>query len=367
MKTITLQNYCETEEHRHLLDQWDRENNGGLTPADVSYGSKKRIWWMCEKGHRWQAMVYARAGGSGCPYCSGRRVAPGETDLGTRRPDLAAQWHPEKNGRLRPCDLLCGSHRRVWWLCEKGHVWQATVESRTAGAGCPICTRHTARAGENDLTVTHPQLARQWHAVKNGDLTPDRVLAGTLKKVWWQCEKGHEWQAKVASRANGAGCPVCAGKQVVAGYNDLATAFPQLAAQWDREKNAPLTPADVTPYSNRALWWRCDQGHSYRMTAATRAAQNCGCPYCANRKVLEGFNDLATRFPEIAAQWHPQLNGGLTPRQITAGSAKKVWWICPEDHVWKAVVYSRTGGDKTGCPVCAGNAKRKPFGRYYAK
>jgi len=73
--------------------------------------------------------------------------------------------------------------------------------------------------------------------------------------------------------------------------------------------------------------------------------------------VLKGFNDLATTAPKIAAQWHPELNGSLTPQMVTAGSRKKIWWHCAEGHVWKAVVYSRAGVQKSGCPVCAGRIK----------
>lgn len=87
-------------------------------------------------------------------------------------------------------------------------------------------------------------------------------------------------------------------------------------------------------------------------------ANGTGCPYCTNKKVLAGFNDLATVEPRIAAEWHPTLNGSLTPEMVTAGSRKKVWWECPLGHVWKAAIYSRTGKKKCGCPVCAGKARK---------
>jgi very-short-patch-repair endonuclease len=62
---------------------------------------------------------------------------------------------------------------------------------------------------------------------------------------------------------------------------------------------------------------------------------------------------LATQFPEIAAQWHPTNNGGLTPADVVAGSNKKIWWKCDvaDDHEWQAVLSSRTAGG-TGCPNC---------------
>ena len=85
-----------------------------------------------------------------------------------------------------------------------------------------------------------------------------------------------------------------------------------------------------------------------------------GCPYCGNKKVLAGFNDLASIEPEIAAEWHPELNGALTPEMVTAGSNRKVWWLCPEGHVWRTAISNRTNAKKrTGCPVCAGNVSQK--------
>ena len=271
---------------------------------------------------------------------------------------LLEQWIEAKNAPLTPEQVGAGSHRKVWWRCEKGHEWQAMVKSRTAGSGCPVCAHRTVARGETDLAATYPELAAQWHPTRNGTLTPRDVLPGTQQRVWWQCGKGHEWQARVSARTyGGTGCPVCSNKTVSPGENDLATLCPELAGEWHPEKNGTLTPEQVTPYSNRKVWWRCPQGHSYQAVIATRTSHNSGCPYCSRRKVLPGFNDLATLYPDLAAQWHPTLNGNLTPEMITPGSHKRVWWQCSRGHVWRAVVYPRTGRKKCGCPVCAGVAK----------
>ena len=88
------------------------------------------------------------------------------------------------------------------------------------------------------------------------------------------------------------------------------------------------------------------------------------CPYCAGRKVLPGFNDLATLVPEVARQWHPVLNGTLTPQMVTAGSHRKAWWECEQGHVWQSAIYSRTGSQKCGCPICAGTVKGRRLERY---
>lgn len=271
---------------------------------------------------------------------------------------LLSEWDAERNKGLMPEDVSAGSHQRVWWRCEKGHTWQSEVRVRVRGAKCPYCSKRILWVGENDLASVNPALAAQWDAAKNGTLQPSDVLAGSQQYAWWRCENGHSWRARVLSRIRGSGCPICSGKTVIAGENDLLTLFPHLAADWDTERNGSLTPDQITPYSNKRVWWRCALGHEWQAVIAARTVESSGCPYCAGRRVLAGFNDLATLFPQLAAQWDDTLNGSLTPEMVTPGSHKRIWWRCSEGHVWKAVVYSRTGKDKCGCPVCAGKTRR---------
>lgn len=274
--------------------------------------------------------------------------------------DLLEQWDSERNTPLTPRDLSHGSHRIVWWRCVRGHRWQAMVKSRAEGRSCPVCSSRRVLAGENDLASRFPAVAAQWHPVKNGNLTPDQVLEHSRLPVWWRCALGHEWRARIASRTQGGrGCPVCAGRVALAGFNDLAHQFPALAGEWDQEKNGALRADQLTAFSSRAVWWKCPLGHSYQAAVSSRTSRGSGCPYCMGRKVLAGFNDLQTTVPAVAAQWHPALNGVLTPEQVTAGSRKKVWWVCGEGHVWKAAVFSRAGSQRCGCPVCAGKGKQK--------
>lgn len=279
---------------------------------------------------------------------------------------LLRQWSSAKNEPLTPKYLSYGSNRKVWWVCERGHEWQAAVKSRSAGSGCPICANRKLLTGENDLASVYPYLASQWHPQKNGALTPKEVTAGTHRKVWWVCEKGHEWQASVSSRiGSGADCPVCAGKVVIPGENDFAHAFPALAAQWHSERNGALAPEQVSPSSNRKVWWQCEKGHTYSASVAARTMGGSGCPYCAGKKVLSGFNDLATTAPQVAKEWHPILNGALTPKEVTAGAHRKVWWECGYGHVWQARIYARAGPQKSGCPICAGKVKQKNKGKAF--
>lgn len=355
----SLREYSVRFGREELLQQWHPIKNIGLTPDLVSYGSQKKIWWHCEHGHEWQSPPYARAEkNTGCPYCMGKRVAPGR-DLRSLYPNLAKQWHPTKNGRAVPEQFLPGSHKSVWWRCNHGHEWKAVIKSRTEGSGCPVCANRVVVFGENDLQTLEPLLAKQWHPAKNGSLKPNEVLPGSMRKVWWRCDLGHEWQAEIHSRVMGKGCPVCAGKVILPGENDLESYAPEIARQWHPQKNGGLLPSQVAVTSNRRVWWLCDKGHEWQSAVSSRTASRSECPYCANKKVLAGFNDLKTLEPLVAAQWHPTLNESLEPTMVMPGSRKRVWWRCTDGHEWKAVIYSRTGAQKCGCPVCAGKTAKR--------
>ena len=353
---VSLYQKCIEDGRIELLSEWDTEKNAPVAPWTVSPGSHQRIWWKCKEGHSWQAAVFTRWDGHGCPYCSGRSVEKGVNDLESCNRALAEEWNTKKNGDLKPADVSLGSSRSVWWQCEKGHEWKASVASRSGGKGCPYCGNRKLLPGFNDLATANPELAKEWHPEKNGKLTPNQVFPGSPRRVWWQCEKGHEWQAAISSRAKkGCECPYCSGKLVLPGFNDLLTVAPEIAAQWHPTKNDGLTPENVHAHSMRSIWWQCGEGHAWKATVVSRVKNNASCPICANKAILVGVNDLATVAPEIAAQWHPTKNGELTPQQIGIGSHLRVWWKCKKGHEWRAQIMSRKNRN-SGCPVCAGRS-----------
>lgn len=338
-----------------LAAQWHPTKNDDLTPEMVSANSKNRVWWQCEKGHEWQALVYARNQGTGCPVCKSlklRRVIAGKTDLASVNPELAAQWHPTKNAVLTPETVTAGSNEKVWWQCEKGHEWQASVYDRNHGTGCPVCNGPKYRRvipGKTDLASVNPEVAKQWHPTKNGDLTPKDVTAKSNQYVWWLCEEGHEWRTQVFQRHK-SGCPVCARKKQAPQFFTSLSTIPELASQWHPKKNSPLTPSDVRVNSMQKVWWLCDKGHEWQATVYARKAKGTGCPHCVRRKVVPGTNDLQTLNPALAAEWHPIKNGKLLPSDVTCNSSEKVWWKCREGHEWLATIAARTRGST--CPHC---------------
>ena len=334
-----------------LAAEWHPTKNGDLKPKDVMVSSNIKVWWQCERGHEWQTMIYHRSQKNcNCPVCSGKQVLAGYNDLATVNPLLAAQWDFESNGDLKPTDFTCGSDKKVGWICEKKHKWEATISSRhSGGCGCPYCAGQKVLTGVNDLATVNPQLASEWHPIKNGKLTPRNVRPGSNQKVWWLGECGHSWEASIQSRNSGRGCPYCANQKLLVGFNDLATKNPRLASEWHPTKNGDLTPYDVMSGSNQRVWWICDKGHEWENTVSIRNSGH-GCPYCCNQMVLKGYNDLATLNPKLASEWHPTLNGDLTPYDVMPGSNKKAWWQCENGHEWLAQIKSRNSG--CGCQTC---------------
>ena len=246
-------------------------------------------------------------------------------------------WHPIRNGEIRPEEVLPGSRKRIWLQCSRNHEWEVPAYSVKGGFGCPYCSGRNAIPGETDLSTTHPQLLKMW-SDRNGVL-PSEVTAGSHKKVWWLCDKGHEWEATVGSVASeDSGCPYCAGKLAIPGETDLETVRPDMLKEWDFEKNT-LMPAEILPSAHDKVWWKCKLGHSWQAMVFSRTREKqAGCPYCTGRKVLAGFNDLATLKPKVAEEWHQTMNAGLKPEDVTLGSNKKVWWKCHEGHVWQAAI-----------------------------
>jgi hypothetical protein len=310
----------------HQADGWD--------PRTVTSGSNRVRKWKCQKGHTWMGSVKSRSRGGGCPVCYNAEIVVGINDLRTTHPEIAAQasgWDPTT--------LTFGSDKKRQWKCDVGHVWTAVVKSRSKGGGCPICSGQRVLSGFNDLASTHPDLAAQAHG-----WDPTTRSAGSRSKVSWQCESKHIFQAVISSRTGQqSGCPICSGRQVLQGFNDLATTHPDLAEQadgWD--------PRTVSFGSNQLVKWKGRCGHHWTMRVAKRGSSGQRCPYCASKKVLVGFNDLASTHPELARQAH-----NWDPTTLTFASGKKVHWICERSHIWKTTVASR-GFSSNSCPTCSG-------------
>lgn len=265
-----------------LAKEWDYGKNAPLSPEMIVGTSNKAVWWICSRGHSWKTQILKRRIGTGCPYCAGKLVIPGETDLKTLRPDLAAEWNFERNGLQLPEQVTAQSHWNMWWICSRGHSYKATVANRFRGNGCPYCAGKLPILGETDLQTVHPELILDWDFDKNGNLRPDNFTVGSHKKIWWHCAEGHSWRTDIYNRHKGCGCPYCSGLLAICGETDIGTVNPMLASEWDYERNAGILPDEIKPYSNKKVWWVCQNGHHWLSTVGARHAGS-NCPYCQGK------------------------------------------------------------------------------------
>jgi len=342
-----------------LAAEWHPTKNN-VDIATISAGSHSSRWWIGPCGHEFSALVKHRSKGSGCPYCAGKAILPGFNDLTTVRPDLAQDWDHSRN-HIAANSVGLSSKIPVAWKCSVGHEWvsSVSVRSRKLMNECPVCQgRKTVnllpepvvKVVPNNLAITNPELLSSWDSSLNQELSYERLTPGSEIKAWWNCEIGHSYQMPIAKRTNGRGCPFCSGKSVLPGFNDLVTKDPALAQEWHPTLNGDLKPQEISAGSHAKFWWQCSRGHSWQASIDNRGRNKRGCPYCAGKAVLVGFNDLATTEPVLAAEWHPTLNLALSPQSVSRGSDQKVWWQCDEGHEWQMWVYARSGGH--GCPEC---------------
>ena len=143
----------------------------------------------------------------------------GYNDPRTTHPKIAREWNKERNGDLKPTDVIASSNKRVWWKCKEGHEWSCLIASRArkgkADPGCPYCSGRKVLADYNDLAATHPVIAPMWHPRMNKRLKLTGVQAVSRKPAWWRGECGHVYQMAVRDRvrAKSGYCPYCSGRK----------------------------------------------------------------------------------------------------------------------------------------------------------
>ena len=311
----------------------------GWDPSQFSHGSQRRLTWKCKLGHRWNAPIARRAGKqkSGCPYCSNNKVLVGFNDLKSTNPELISEvdgWNPEQ--------IIAGSRTLKPWKCKLGHRWNATPADRSIKKSkCPYCSNSKVLTGFNDLATEFPNLAKEadgWD--------PSKIVSRTGKPLQWRCINNHSWRISPNSRIRKnvtVGCPFCLNHFVLKGFNDLATTHPHLigeAFDWD--------PTKIIAGSSRKLKWKCSEGHVYVLSVNNRTSKNTGCGVCWNRQIEIGYNDLQSKYPEIAQQAY-----GWDPSKVSFSYGKKLKWKCELGHVYEATPSARIGANRAGCQYCS--------------
>lgn len=275
--------------------------------------------------------------------------------------ELITIWDWNNNPNDNPEEITIGSAKKTNWICKKGHNYQQSVNKKVRSGmhNCPVCSNQKIVAGINDIATTHPEVMKYWDYTKNS-IKPTEIPAGSERKVWWLCDKNHSYQqtphAKTYSNHN---CPVCSNQKIVAGINDMATTHPDFLKYWNYDKNT-IKPTEVSSGTDKMVWWKCDNGHSTKQSIHEKIIRGKGCMYCSNRAVYKGYNDLASKKPELLQFWDYEKNT-IRPDEILFGSYTKVWWKCEKNKHGSYFMSPHTKNTKnrpSKCPLCAFSNKR---------
>ncbi|MCG7980982.1 MAG: zinc-ribbon domain-containing protein [Candidatus Thiodiazotropha endolucinida] len=275
-----------------LLKEWDFEKNAEISLGEIRINSNKKVHWICSTNpkHKWEAQVRVRAvENHGCLYCKGKKVLR-EESFAAKQPELLKEWDYDANVGLDPWKLSEFSNKRVSWVCvnDPDHKWSSSISSRSRyQSSCPTCVRKTQKErikGDRSLSTNFPKIAAEWNFEKNTIDISD-VTYGSAQPVWWRCSRdpSHEWEASVASRTNkrGGKCPYCSGSRVTE-QNSLQSLYPEVAKEWNDERNEGLSPDTIKKASGRKVWWRCsnDPSHEWEAVVKNRTTLGSGYPIC---------------------------------------------------------------------------------------
>lgn len=341
--------------HPNLAAEWDRDRNDH-SPQTVLAGTPRKAWWVASCGHAWHASIRARAAGSGCPFCTGKRVDQTNSVLSVWS-QAAQWWHPDNPDS--PAEVHRGTAKARLFRCPEGHEFSDRVDKIAARERkCPTCDPWRLRPGVNDLATLRPDLASQW---ADAATDPAHTALHDPTPRPWNCPTGHGvFTVSARARINGASCPTCSGRTVEPGVTDLATLRPALLEEWDSAVNdqTGIDPATIGVSSSLRAAWVCSTGHRWTARVVERADRHqTGCPVCSGRRPAPGLTDLGTTHPALAASWHPTRNAPLTPGDVKATSGRRVWWYSAAcGHEWQRQIRHRTSGTHRDQPGAQGAA-----------
>jgi len=261
--------------------------------------------------------------------------------------DRAENYDFEKNDGVNFSSLTIGSSKMVWWKCDLGHSFNMRVQNYTKTLRkniCPYCSNKKLLTGFNDFSTKHPELLNEWDYSKNGEnnIAPENTKFNSNTEVFWKCSRNHSWTASIVYRHRGYGkCIQCV---------SLGENFPELLKEWDYEKNS-IDPFQIRYGSGEKIWWigkKC--GHSWQSELRGRVRDNQNCPYCSGQRILQGFNDLATKRPDLAKLWSSKNRKSAT--EIGTSGKEKVIWTDKCGHEWHKSIDTMTKVLDMSCPVC---------------
>ena len=316
-------------------------------------------------------------------------------------PEIAKQWHPTKNGDLKPENYRAGSKEKVFWKCNIGcnmgceHIWPAAINDRCGvnKSGCPYCSKYQKKiCYHKSIAYLHEELSKRWHPTKNyrddaidgeyfpgSQISPSELSDGSGYKAWWLCpntncsEKcAHEYKQRIVDKiGQNRGCPLCNGNQQRCYHNTLAYLHPELSKEWHPTKNfredaidgeyfpgSQISPSELSDGGKKPFWWKCliecKYGciHEWEAQVGNRTTAESKCPYCTigTTKVCI-HQSVGYLYPYLLIEWDYDKNKALDPYKIPFKSAIPANWICKNcNSEYNSVIYHRTNGG--GCPNC---------------
>lgn len=342
-------------QYPEIVKEWHPTLNKQFKATEVTYGSEKKAWWLCPKGHSYKATINNRTlRQSGCPQCSNQSSEP-EIRILTEFKYLFDNVVSRYKENGIEIDIYIPKYKVG--IEYDGEHWHKEKEERDLEKNKLLITQriNLVRVREKPLKA----LSKEDVMVDKNSSLVKSDLNEILKKVsaFVDVTISKEIDAYIAQSS-------FMNNELFKKYrsyfpspfpeHSLLTTHPELSNEWDYDKNYPLRPENFSYGVKNKMWWLCQSGHSFQATINHRTGkkQQTGCPQCSGR-VASNENNLLKVFPLAAKEWHPSKNGELTPEKVTSKSGKKVWWICPKNHSYQATVHNRTGND-SGCPYCAG-------------
>jgi len=341
-----------------ISQMWHPSRNITVKLRDVAVSSRYKAWWKCDRGHEWQRPVYdmtkKRVSGkrSRCPYCLGRR----DGSLDVLYPEVTREWDICNNDGKKPSEYSSHSHKKVWWVCSKGHSWISTIQSRTDGkTGCPECAKGYKTSKYecriySELMIVFDDiiLSRDVGGIKADMFIPSLNMAIEVDGAFWHKNREDADKNKTTRMLD------CC-KSVI---------------RFRQKPLGKLESCDIL-FGNRGegidLAVRCFLSNNFHQLVGiqkTRALKYLSIDGFQNEKkyremsfqmsVVKPENSLQVCHPNDAKQWHSSKNSPLTPFSISRMSNVKFWWICEKGHEWQTSVYAKVKSLGDGCPYCDG-------------
>lgn len=341
-----------------LMKEWDWEENRkrNLDPEKLTAGSGKKPSWICSQGHRWDTTINHRAKrGSGCPYCSNKKILKGFNDLQFLRPDLMEEWDFEEN-IIDPSTVALKSNKDAKWICPKGHKYERKIYLRADGKGCPICMKARGTSFPEQCLFFYtkklfPDALNGYKDIFDNQMELD-IYIPSIKTgieydgVFWHDEDSIPREKKkyqICKEHNIRLFRIKEGK--FKGFNDVADKIWYIP-----KKCSDKMLSQYIMEFLKALWLRGPQLPIQIDVGKDKVE-------ILKYKTLRLEDSLEYINPEVAKEWHPTKNGKLTPDLFTPGSGEIVWWLCPKcGREWKATIANRTKGH--GCDNCATGSRK---------